>query len=406
MIAATIDENYERIRDDLVSRGLTYDRLMDDVLDHVCCMVEEFMSHGKDFEASYDQVLETIGEKSLTEIQHQTLLNLDKKYQRMKNFTYVFGLTSAIVTIVGSLFKKMHWPGAGILITVGMMLIVFVFLPLYFITNYKEDAEKKSPIYAIVGYLTLALLLVGAVFKIMHWPGASMVIYASIGFLLIGFVPLYVVNVFQKSGKEKANLPYIVMLLVGVSIVMLFSNVNMSKNVLDTYMEEAVANEHRVEEVQLRTTKLMNWAQDSTYKDKLQTITKIHDQARGLQVMITEMQEGMKVFVGEPGTPIAGLMAKDNRVAGREGIVDNGSGHNFAVESKKFREMLMELIKDPVTKTQVEDHLEFTSKVMPFEYGVRDVKDDPLMKNYFKLTDASKGIALAEYVAIADLLHN
>ena len=406
MIAATIDENYERIRDDLVSRGLTYDRLMDDVLDHVCCMVEEFMSHGKDFEASYDQVLETIGEKSLTEIQHQTLLNLDKKYQRMKNFTYVFGLTSAIVTIVGSLFKKMHWPGAGILITVGMMLIVFVFLPLYFITNYKEDAEKKSPIYAIVGYLTLALLLVGAVFKIMHWPGAGMVIYASVGFLLIGFVPLYVVNVFQKSGKEKANLPYIVMLLVGISIVMLFSNINMSKNVLDAYMEEAIANEQRVEEVQLRTTKLMNWAQDSTYKDKLQTITKIHDQARGLQVMINEMQEGMKVFVNEPGIQIADLQAKDNRGAGREAIVDNGSGHNFAVESKKFREMLLELIKDPVPKSQVEDHLEFTSKVWSFEYGVKDVKDDPLMKNYFKLTDASKGIALAEYVAIADLLHN
>ncbi len=406
MIAATIDDNYERIRDDLVSRGLTYDRLMDDVLDHVCCMVEEFMSHGKDFETSYDQVLETIGEKSLTEIQHQTLLNLDKKYQRMKNFTYVFGLTSAIVTIVGSLFKKMHWPGAGILITVGMMLIVFVFLPLYFITNYKEDAEKKSPIYAIVGYLTLALLLVGAVFKIMHWPGAGMVIYASVGFLLIGFVPLYVVNVFQKSGKEKANLPYIVMLLVGISIVMLFSNINMSKNVLDAYMEESIANEQRVEEVQLRTTKLMNWAQDSTYKDKLQTIIKIHDQARGLQVMITEMQEGMKVFVNEPGIQIADLKAKDNRVAGREAIVDNGSGHNFAVESKKFREMLLELIKDPVTISQVEDHLEFTSKVWSFEYGVKDVKDNPLMKNYFKLTDASKGIALAEYVAIADLLHN
>ncbi len=59
MIAATIDDHYERIRDDLVSRGLTYDRLIDDVLDHVCCMVEEFMSHGNDFETSYDQVLET-----------------------------------------------------------------------------------------------------------------------------------------------------------------------------------------------------------------------------------------------------------------------------------------------------------------------------------------------------------
>jgi hypothetical protein len=43
---------------------------------------------------------------------------------------------------------------------------------------------------------------------------------------------------------------------------------------------------------------------------------------------------------------------------------------------------------------------------MPFEYGVKDVENDPLMKNYFKLSDASKGIALSEYVTIVYLLHN
>jgi hypothetical protein len=55
MIAAIIDDNYERIKADLVSRGLTYERLIDDLLDHVCCMVEEYMEKGKDFESSYSQ---------------------------------------------------------------------------------------------------------------------------------------------------------------------------------------------------------------------------------------------------------------------------------------------------------------------------------------------------------------
>ena len=233
MIAANIEDNYDRIRSDLIRLGLSYDRLLDDMLDHVCCMVEEFMEQGSDFEASYHQVLDSIGEKSLPEIQHQTLLNLDKKFQRMKNFTYLFGLSAAILTIVGSLFKRMHWPGAGVLITVGMMLIVFVFLPLFFITSHREQTERKNPVYAIVGYLTIAFLLAAAVFKIMHWPGAGYLVYGSIGFILIGFIPLYVVNVFQKSGKEKANLPYIVMLLVGIACVMLMGNVNVSKDLLD-----------------------------------------------------------------------------------------------------------------------------------------------------------------------------
>ena len=405
MIAAAIDDNYERIRADLVSRGLTYDRLIDDMLDHVCCMVEESMEEGSDFESSYDQVLDSIGDKRLPEIQHQTLLNLDKKFQRMKNFTYVFGLTSAILTIIGSFFKKMHWPGAGILITVGLVLIVLVFLPLYFINSYKEQGEKKNPIYAIVGYLTLALLLAGAAFKIQHWPGAGMLIYASIGFLLVGFVPLYVVNAFQRSGSDKVKLPYIVMLLVGIACVMLMGNVNMSKHLLDIYLDEAVANEQRVELVKERTTGLLERAHDSVYAARLVTISQIHDQARDLQVMIEEMQGGMIAFVDQPGVPISEVHEKDNKIAGRKVILDNGLGASFIMEARKFAAMLDELVKDPVAKTQIEDHLEFTATFWDYEHGWRGVEDSPLMKNYYKNTDASKGIALAEYVAISYLLH-
>ena len=405
MIAAVIDDNYERIKSDLVRLGLTYDRLIDDMLDHVCCMVEEYMDEGEDFESSYSQVLDTIGEKTLPEIQHQTLLNLDKKFQRMKNFTYVFGLSSAILTILGSFFKRMHWPGAGIMITVGMVLIVLVFLPLYFISNQKEQLEKKNPVYAIVGYLTIALLLAGATFKIQHWPGAGYMIYASIGFILIGFIPLYVVNVFQRSGKEKANLPYIVMLLVGIACVMLMGNINMSKDLLDIYQEEAVANEERVESVQERTAHLMEMAHDSAHAGQLATISQIHDQARDLQVMVNGMQEGMTAFVGQPGVSIEEVRAKDNKNAGREAILENGAGSAFIREAKQFASMLDELVQDEVAKSQIEDHLEFAGLPFEYEHGPDGVSDSPLMKNYYKNTDAAKGIALAEYVAIAYLLH-
>ena len=405
MIAAVIDDNYERIKADLVRLGLTYERLMDDMLDHVCCMVEEYMDEGKDFESSYAQVLDTIGEKSFPEIQHQTLLNLDKKFQRMKNFTYIFGLSSAILTILGSFFKRMHWPGAGIMITVGMVLIVFVFLPLYFITNHRGQLEKKNPVYAIVGYLTIALLLAGATFKIQHWPGAGWLIYTAVGFILIGFIPLYVVNVFQKSGKEKANLPYIVMLLVGIACVMLMGNINMSKDLLDIYQDEALANEDRLEEVQDGTAGLLVIAGDSAHMDHLAVITRIHEQARDLQVMITGMQEGMIAFVGQPGASIEEVKGKDNRLAGRDAILDNGAGVAFITEAKKYAAMLNEVVKEPVANAQVTDHLEFATLVWDFEHGRDGVRDSPLMKNYYKNTDAAKGIALAEYVAIAYLLH-
>ena len=406
MIAAAIDDNLDRIRSDLVRLGLTYDRLMEDVLDHVCCLVEENMNEGDDFESSYDRVLDTIGDRQLPNIQHQTLINLDKKFQRMKNFTYLFGLTSALLTIVGAFFKKMHWPGAGILITVGIVLVVLVFLPLYFITNYREQAEKKNPVYAIVGYITLLLLLAGALFKIMHWPGANIMIQGGIGFLIIGFIPLYVVNAFQRGGSEKVRLPYIVMLVVGISIVMLFSNVRMSKFLLDIYLEEALDNEHGAMEVQGRTAKLMDLVHDSAYADRQATVLKIHDQARGLQGLIKDMQDGIREAVDQPGVSIAEVRGKDIRRSKWNALLDYEMEEAFLRESLKFREMLDEMLLDPVIRSQIDDHLEFTGKVWHHEVGIRYNVGEPLMKIYFKLTDASIGIALTEYVAIEYILHH
>ena len=405
MIATVLDDNYERIRDDLLNRGLTYNPLMDDVLDHVCCMVEEQMLEGSDFESSYCQVLATIGEKQLPEIQHQTLLNLDKNFQRMKNFTYIFGLSSALLTIIGAFFKKMHWPGAGILVSVGILLMVLVFLPLYFISNQKEQAEKKNPVYAIVGYLTLALLLAGALFKLMHWPGAALVLQLGTGFLIIGFIPLYVVNAFQRSGSKKITLPYIAMLLVGIALVMIFTNVNIGKSGIDVYVDEALNNEAQVVQAQKGTGNLLDWAKDSCDAACLQTINAIHSDARSLQAMISGMQDGLKAYLNQPGVSLAELEGKDSHGAGREIIVDSGSGHDFAVAALDFRIMLEEIIEDPVTRSQILDHLECTGKVWNLEYGVKDVVDDPLIRTYYKLSDASKGIALAEYVAIRGIMH-
>ncbi len=407
MITTIIDNNLDRIKADLVNRGLTYDRLLDDILDHVCCMVEERMATGEDFEFSYKHVLDTIGDKRLTEIQHHTLLLLNIKFQLMKNFTYLFGLSAALVAILGAFFKRMHWPGGGILVTVGIVLVILVFLPLYFVINYREQAEKKNPLYAIVGYLTLASLLAGAIFKIQHWPGAAHIIEFSLAILIIGIIPHYVVNAFQKAGKHRINLPYIVMLLIGIAIVFLYYNVNMSKNLLDIYRDKAIKNELHVETIQDRTAQFMSLVNDTVYADKKEAVTEIHIQAASLLVLLDEMKDGLLSFVNQAGVPVEDLRYNiDNMGAGRDAILDNGKGKKFAMVSREYKELLDELIKDPVTSSQIEDHLEFSGTVWSFEYSLHEIKKDPLMKNYYKLTDASVGIALSEYIAISTLLHN
>jgi hypothetical protein len=406
MITAILDENMDRIRSDLAGRGLSYEPLMEDMLDHVCCMIEEKLEEGVDFQSSYDHVLETIGEKQLPLIQHQTLLNLDKKFQRMKNTTYFFGLTSALLTIVGAFFKKMHWPGASILITVGILLVVAVFLPLYFISNHREQVEKKNPIYAIVGYFTIALMLAGALFKIMHWPGANIMIQVSMGFLIVGFIPLYVVNAFQRGGKEKTRLPYIVMLMVGISMVMLITNVRISKYATDLYLEEVTSNEQYLGEIEQRTSNLLEMTHDSVHMEKQPRVNRIHDQAVELQIILDELRESLLESVDQPGASIRDVKGKDIRRKGWDQTMDYDKEAEFARKALLFKEMLDEMLLDPVIRSQIDDHLEFTKKVWPYEFGAKFVVGEPFIISYHMLTKISKGIALTEYVAIDYILQH
>ena len=405
MIAATIDENYERIRSDLIHRGLTYDRLLDDLLDHVCCMLEEEMERGSDFDTSFRHVMDAIPDKQLPLIQHQTLLNLDKKYQRMKKFTYVFGLIAALIIIMGSIFKKLHWPGAGILLTVGVLMTVLGFLPLYFRTSYRELAEKKNPIYGIVGYITLALLLLGALFKIMHWPGANIAIYTSTGFLLIGFVPLYVVNIFQKSGKEKIILPYIVMVLVGISMVILFTNVRISKYAIDIYLDEITHNEMFTHEITGRSAELFALAGDSASADIQEHILRIRSQAETLQEMTAALKIQLLESVNQAGVPIQNVKGKDVRWKGWWDNRVSDLESEFIREARVLRNMLDEMLDDPVVRAQIYDHMQFTRNIWPYEFGAKILVGEPLVVNYLMLVNISKGIALSEYVAVQYLLY-
>jgi hypothetical protein len=257
-----------------------------------------------------------------------------------------------------------------------------------------------------VGYLTLALLLAGATFKNMHWPGANTLILGSAGFLIIGFVPLYVVNAFQRSGKETIALPYLVMLIVGISVIVLFSNINMRKNLLDIYRMEAMANENRTDELIHKTANLLQMARDTAYADRLPQISEIHEKANRLQIQIDVMQEGMKSFLDQPGIPVEDLKWIDVKGAGREAILEHGNGREFILEAREYKTMLDELIDDPVASNQMEDHLEFAGKVWEHEFGPTQVGESPMIKTYYKNTDASKGIALSEYVAISYLLHH
>ena len=58
---------------------------------------------------------------------------------------YLYGIGAAVV-ILGVLFKLMHWPWATVLMLSSTLIFNFVYIPLYFISRFKREELKFNTI--------------------------------------------------------------------------------------------------------------------------------------------------------------------------------------------------------------------------------------------------------------------
>ena len=74
----------------------------------------------------------------------------------MKNKIYYIGLVTCIIVTAGSLFKIMHWPGANIGITFGILSLCLIFIPASFVSSFREEANKKLKLLYVLAAVIIA----------------------------------------------------------------------------------------------------------------------------------------------------------------------------------------------------------------------------------------------------------
>ena len=120
----------------------------------------------------------------------------------------VVGLCVAL----GGLFKIMHWPGSNVLIVLGMSSACYVLIGFVIYRCILLGKDKSKPaIYKAFGIVALVLfamagsmLLVGAMFHIMHWPGGSPIIIMGAVFAVPALVAT-IIAIANKNKKKQLN---------------------------------------------------------------------------------------------------------------------------------------------------------------------------------------------------------
>jgi hypothetical protein len=189
---ALSEKQIEFILNDIKHRGVEMEDLQLNLLDHICCVIECELQPDGDFESFYQKTIPRFFKKELKEIEEETILLLTfKNYYAMKKSMIISGTISAIMLIMGSFFKIMHWPGAGILLVLGITISSVIFLPLMSILKSKEISTKTDKLIIVLGTIVGILFANFVMFKVMHWPGANVFLFSSISIAFFIFLPIY-----------------------------------------------------------------------------------------------------------------------------------------------------------------------------------------------------------------------
>lgn len=213
------DKQIDFILNDIRARGVEMEDLQYNLLDHVCCMIEQNLEANGDFESFYKKTIRQFYKHELWEIEEETIaLQIFKHYYTMKKLMIGTGIISAVLMIVGIFFKFMHWPGAAMFLVLGIGCSSLIFLPLLFTLKVKEKKQAKEKLIVGIGTLAGILMSLGILFKVMHWPGANMMGMSAVIMMLVLFLPVYFFSGIRNPETKVNTLVSSILIIMGCGL--------------------------------------------------------------------------------------------------------------------------------------------------------------------------------------------
>jgi drug/metabolite transporter (DMT)-like permease len=205
----------DQISRDISEQEISFSHLLEDLIDHVCCDVEYEMKNGMSFTDAYHRVKQKMGSRRLKQIQEETLYAVDTKYRYMKNTMKISGVAGTVLFGFAAMFKIQHWPMAGVLMTLGALVLAFVFLPSALNVLWKETHNRKRLFLVISAFFAGMLLIIGTLFKIQHWPMAGAILTLAVLSGILFFIPALALS--RLSDQEnKAKRPVYILGATGI----------------------------------------------------------------------------------------------------------------------------------------------------------------------------------------------
>jgi len=334
-MAELTDKELALLSREIDKQGLTYTQLQKELLDHLCCDIEAKMDEGIEFLKAFEEVSQRLENDRIQQIQEETLLLINQKYRMMKKFMYVLGTLAPTLIIVGALFKLQHWPGASVLLTLGTFLLAVIYLPvfaMYNIRDTRKQGRKVNKALYITGVITGFFFLSGVLFKVNHWPGAGVALSFSVVFTVVVFIPVLVVHALRDKENQLQNFSILIFILALMAVNIMVLGLRISKNALSSMI--MASEQHLITSRALESGNalfLQKLIQDASIPDE--TLEK----ASLIHAKSNAMEGQLEKLMGE----ILVATTEENRPAvGPNGDIDISKAKVFDMQNGVYRVMI------------------------------------------------------------------
>ncbi len=190
------------VRNYVDSQGLKILSLRDDIVDHLCCVIESELGKGKSFDHLLQEAITDLAPNGLINIERKTIFLLNaKRILLMKKLMYLIGFIGSVTLATGITFKLLWYPGANILFTIGFLTLLLVFMPLFAFEKYKVAISKaiSERMKIILGLIAAVITGLSGLFKLMHLQGAEVLLLAGAFVFTVGYLPFFFFTMYKKS---------------------------------------------------------------------------------------------------------------------------------------------------------------------------------------------------------------
>ena len=227
------DIQIKRIKNEIEKQNVTFSHLKEDILDHLCCEIENEINNGTDFDIAFNNTFKVIGDKGIKKIEKETIFQIDYKIYTRRKGIFQFA-TIGIVLFVLGVFIQLIDLRISKFFQLSGILVLLGFIPLLFINNLLQRA-KKPVIFNIIGLFTSSLTIGAILFVIQNWPYKELIFLFSVFALLILFIPTYAWSIYKYKWNKIIHFSFLYFVLLFVSL-QLNSYLSKKNNIANTFI--------------------------------------------------------------------------------------------------------------------------------------------------------------------------